>query len=133
MAFLSDSEILKNIQSQNFWWITGAVDKELVPAFKRSVFSKVHDVFFNEIRRFPVLSGPRRAGKSTIMFQTIDELLTSGVKPERILFYTLDEFPSVKSLKRIKNISMETMTSTCSLMRLKRINPGRTISKSCST
>ena len=94
MAIFNDTDILKIIQSQNSWWITGAVDKELVPAFKRSVFSKVHDVFFNEIRRFPVLSGPRRVGKSTIMFQTIDELLTSGVKPERILFYTLDEFPN---------------------------------------
>ncbi len=94
MAILNDTDILWNIRSQNTWWTTGAIDRELVPAFKRSVYSRVHEVFFNEIRRFPVLSGPRRVGKSTIMFQTIDELLTSGVKPERILFYTLDEFPN---------------------------------------
>ena len=94
MAVFNDADILKNLRSQNTWWTTGAVDKELVPAFKRSVYRKVQDVFFNEIRRFPVLSGPRRVGKSTIMFQTIDELLASGIKPEQILFYTLDEFPN---------------------------------------
>lgn len=94
MAVFKDTDILKNIQSQNTWWTTGAVDKELVPSFKRNVYRKVHDVFFNEIRRFPVLSGPRRVGKSTMMFQTIDELLQSGVKSQQILFYTLDEFPN---------------------------------------
>ena len=94
MAVFKDTDILKNIQSQNTWWTTGGVDKELVPAFKRNVYRKVREVFFNEIRRFPVLSGPRRVGKSTMMFQTIDELLKSGIKPEKILFYTLDEFPN---------------------------------------
>ena len=94
MSVFNDTDILKNLQSQNTWWTTRAVDKELVPDFKRNMYRKVHDVFFNEIRRFPVLSGPRRVGKSTMMFQTIDELLRSGVKPERILFYTLDEFPN---------------------------------------
>ncbi len=94
MAVVNDVDILKNLQSQNTWWVTGVVDKELVPDFKRNVYRKVHEVFFNEIRRFPVLSGPRRVGKSTMMFQIIDELLKTGIKPERILFYTLDEFPN---------------------------------------
>lgn len=94
MAIMQDSDILKNLQYQNGWWTSGTVDKALVPAFQRNVYKKVRDVFFNEIRRFPVLSGPRRVGKSTMMFQTVDELLKSGVKPTRILFYTLDEFPN---------------------------------------
>ncbi len=94
MAIVRDVDILKNLQAQNSWWNTQRVDQELVPDFKRTVYRKVHDIFFHEIRRFPVLSGPRRVGKSTMMFQTIDELLRSGVKPERILFYTLDEFPN---------------------------------------
>ena len=94
MAVMQDSDILKNLQSQNGWWTSGEVDKELAPSFHRNVYKKVRDVFFNEIRRFPVLSGPRRVGKSTMMFQTIDELLKSGVKSTRILFYTLDEFPN---------------------------------------
>lgn len=94
MAIVNDIEILKNLRTQNTWWITGHVDKELAPEFKRNAYNRVRKIFFHEIRRFPVLSGPRRVGKSTLMFQIIDELLESGVKPERILFYTLDEFPN---------------------------------------
>lgn len=94
MSIPSETDILKNLQAQNPWWSTGKVDAELAPAFKRTVYKKVCEVFFNEIRRFPVLSGPRRVGKSTLMFQIIDKLLNDGVKPERILFYTLDEFPN---------------------------------------
>ena len=94
MSVVKDVDILKNLQSQNTWWTSGTVDQALVPELKRNAYRKVRQVFLNDIRRFPVLSGPRRAGKSTIMFQIIDELLQSGVKPERILFYTFDEFPN---------------------------------------
>ena len=94
MAKIDELQILKNIQEQNSWWATGKVDEDLVPAFKRSEFNRIHFIFFNELRRFPVLSGARRVGKSTLMFQMIDELLRSGVKPNQILFYTFDDFPN---------------------------------------
>jgi predicted AAA+ superfamily ATPase len=90
----NETDILRNLQVQNTWWTTGKVEDGLAPEFKRSVYKRVCEVFFNEIRRFPVLSGPRRVGKSTMMFQAIDKLLNDGVRPERILFYTLDEFPN---------------------------------------
>lgn len=94
MALINENDILRNLKDQNRWWVTGSVDSELAPPFKRKEYSRVKNVFFNEIRRFPVLSGPRRVGKSTIVFQIIDELLKDGVNPQRILFYTLDEFPN---------------------------------------
>lgn len=94
MPFTNETDILKNLQAQNPWWSTGKMEDGLAPEFKRCVYKKVCEIFFNEIRRFPILSGPRRVGKSTMMFQIIDKLLRDGVKPERILFYTLDEFPN---------------------------------------
>lgn len=94
MAQLNDIDILKNLQEQNMWWVNGNISPSLVPSFKRNLYDKVQHIFFNKIRRFPVLSGARRVGKSTIMFQTIDYLLKSGIDPKRIFFYTLDEFPN---------------------------------------
>ena len=93
-AILNEQEILKNLQSQNEWWRTGRINEALAPSFRRSQFEQVKKAFLHEIRRFPVLSGARRVGKSTILFQIIDELLRNGTQPERILFYTLDEFPN---------------------------------------
>ena len=108
MTAINEQQILRNIQEQNEWWITGSINKDLVPSFKRNEFMRVHSIFFNEIRRFPILSGPRRVGKSTIMFQIIDELLKSGhIKPTQIIFYTLDDFPNdevgVKDVVRVFN------------------------------
>lgn len=107
MAIIEEREILKNLQEQNEWWVSGKINEALVPSFHRNEYERVKYIFNNEIRRFPILSGPRRVGKSTIMFQIIDELLKSGVKPTRILFYTLDDFPNnevkVKDVVRVFN------------------------------
>ena len=107
MAIIDEREILRNLQDQNGWWVLGKIDENLVPAFHRNEYDRVKFIFNNEIRRFPILSGPRRVGKSTIMFQMIDELLKANIKPTRILFYTLDDFPnnevSVKDVLRVYN------------------------------
>jgi len=107
MAIIDEKQILRNLQDQNTWWTSGKVNEELVPSFKRNEYERVRFVFFNEIRRFPILSGPRRVGKSTIMFQIIDELLKNNIKPTQILYYTLDDYPndevSVKDVVRIFN------------------------------
>ena len=36
------------------------------------------------------MSGARRTGKTTIMYQVISELLEKGVKTQNILFFTFD-------------------------------------------
>ena len=73
-----NSKILRSLEEQNPWWESGNADDYDLPSFKRKEYQEVHDAFFSDIRRFPVLSGPRRVGKSTIMLQLIDELLASG-------------------------------------------------------
>ncbi len=107
MPIIDDREILKNLQEQNSWWVFGKIDEDLAPSFHRNEYERVKFIFNNDIRRFPLLSGPRRVGKSTIMFQIIDELLKGGVNPSRILFYTLDDFPNtevkVKDAVRVYN------------------------------
>lgn len=94
MARIEELQILKNIQEQNPWWVSGRVNEDLIPPFKRSEYERIHFIFFNQIRRFPILSGARRVGKSTLMFQMIDELLKKGTNPNQILFYTFDDFPN---------------------------------------
>lgn len=42
------------------------------------------------IRRFTVLSGVRRVGKTTIMYQIIDHLIDGGINPKNIFYATFD-------------------------------------------
>src|SRR5699024_1448247 len=42
------------------------------------------------IRRFAVLSGVRRVGKTTILYQMIENLIDEGINPKNILYATFD-------------------------------------------
>ena len=75
---------------QNPWWRSGHVDPARNKVFHRGEYDLCSSVFFHSIRRFPVLIGPRRVGKSTILFQMIDQLLQSGIKPDQIFYTSLD-------------------------------------------
>jgi hypothetical protein len=44
----------------------------------------------DEPRRFQVILGPRRVGKTTAMYQTVRHLIEDGVEVSRILWYRLD-------------------------------------------
>ena len=62
------------IELFNSWWKSRAVDPSLAPVYKRemfnSIFSRITDKNINLIL---LISGLRRVGKSTIMYQAIAE------------------------------------------------------------
>jgi predicted AAA+ superfamily ATPase len=61
----------------NSWWKDGKISEEKALPYKREIFEDVLNTF-NEYRQILILSGLRRVGKSTIMFQLIDHLLKKG-------------------------------------------------------
>ncbi len=90
MAVISQENILSILNNFNEWWKTGAVPPALLKPFKRGVYYTCKEAFGSDIRRTVVLSGARRTGKTTVVYQIIDDLLKDGVKPYNILFLTLD-------------------------------------------
>lgn len=76
------------LEEFNHWWIRGKVDPELALPFKRNIF---HDVKKHLDKRFIVaLTGLRRIGKTTIVYQLIENLMEK-INPENILFFSFDE------------------------------------------
>lgn len=59
----------------------------------------------NTIRRFVVLSGVRRVGKATIMYQIIEQLIDEGINPKNILYVTFDN-PILKLINAHKVLSI---------------------------
>ena len=111
MAIVSQENVLSVMASFNPWWQSGVVPKGFVKEFRRNGYYTCKKAFLNEIRRIVVMSGARRTGKTTIVYQIIDELLTSGIKPQNILYLTFDhpviratEFDSLINIYR-NNIS----------------------------
>jgi predicted AAA+ superfamily ATPase len=99
MEILSNENILKVLKVFNPWWTSGSVRAEFAKSYKRFAYYEATNLLTHEgIRRTVILTGTRRVGKTTIQYQAIDSLLKSGIKPQRIVFISLDH-PLLKLCK----------------------------------
>lgn len=73
----------------NPWWKEKTISKELALPYKRKAFAQVRQLLTK--RQITILSGLRRVGKSTMLFQLIEELLKANVRSENILYFSCDE------------------------------------------
>ncbi|MCL5291884.1 MAG: ATP-binding protein [Actinobacteria bacterium] len=77
-----------NLDIFNPWWRERRVPQFLLGKRRRVLGDILQNI---DVRQMLILSGLRRAGKTTLMFQVIDELLkTHGVSPFEILYFTFD-------------------------------------------
>lgn len=90
MAIVSQENILSILTTFNPWWQNGVVPKAFLKEFHRSSYYTCRKSLLSDLRRIVVMSGARRTGKTTIMYQLIHDLLEQGVKPQNILFFTFD-------------------------------------------
>lgn len=96
MSITSNENIIKLLYSYNPWWRTGIVPKEMTKPTKRFAYNEsITWLKSSEFRRFVILSGARRVGKSTIMYQMIDTLLEQNINPKSILYLSF-EHPILK-------------------------------------
>lgn len=77
----------------NPWWETKKVPEEL-KAKPRPKYEQL--VTSIEIKEITIITGVRRSGKSTLMYQMIDSLLNEGIEPAQILFVNLEDKKLVK-------------------------------------
>lgn len=89
MAF--DKNILAGrIIDDNTWWEDGKI-----PFYDEFSKRRYYKGFYELVtQKFPhravVLMGPRRIGKTVIMYQAIQDLIDSGISPKNIFYFSLD-------------------------------------------
>jgi predicted AAA+ superfamily ATPase len=81
-------ETEKILTELNEWWYTGSISDTLAKPYRRKVFDHILKLFCS-YRQIILLTGLRRVGKTTIIFQLISEILKSSDK-RSILYYTFD-------------------------------------------
>jgi len=76
-----DKNVLLELQKRNNWWSTGKVNPTLIKSFYRSDYF-VYTNFFDNLDYVDIIIGPRQVGKSTILYQLIQYLLTGKLNPK---------------------------------------------------
>ena len=84
-------DILQIIDDQNPWRSGEGVPAVLAPPVERPLAQGLwRSVQREDIRRFSLVVGARRVGKTTVMYQTVRHLLREGVDPQNVIWLRLD-------------------------------------------
>jgi predicted AAA+ superfamily ATPase len=92
MLEIAKKDILSRLEFDNPWWEQGKKGKiayENTPRRKyfEPFYQKILDV---SVRRAIVLMGPRRVGKTVMVYHSVRELLNSGINEKSILYLSLE-------------------------------------------
>ncbi len=81
-------EIDEALSLLNDWWKSGKVKTELAKKYKRPIFEEAYKLL-EKYKEVIILTGLRRVGKTTIIYQIIDRLL-KHVNPQNIIYFAFD-------------------------------------------
>lgn len=84
-------KIIERLRYENPWWLNNKIP-ESYSKMKTRLYFKLFYPFIKEtsIRRAIVLMGPRRVGKTVMLFHSIQQLITDGVNAQKIFFIGID-------------------------------------------
>lgn len=88
---ISKKQVLDRIKFENPWWIDGHIEEDYNEMSRRLYFELFKPlVYEKEIRRAVVLMGPRRVGKTVMLFHLIEDMIQNGINPKKIIFITIE-------------------------------------------
>ncbi len=84
-------KIIERLRYENPWWVTKEIPKTYSSMSKRLYFDLFYPfVLERSIKRALVLMGPRRVGKTVMLFHCIDDLIKDGINPQKLFFIGID-------------------------------------------
>ncbi|MBI2271436.1 MAG: ATP-binding protein [Bacteroidetes bacterium] len=88
---VSKSQVIDRIRFENPWWVNGHIEDDYLKMNRRLYFDLFKPLAMDtDIRRALVLMGPRRVGKTVMLFHLVEDLIKKGVNPQRIVFITIE-------------------------------------------
>jgi predicted AAA+ superfamily ATPase len=87
----SKEQILSKIKFENPWWNTGNIDSYYTSMKKRLYFDLFTPLIYEQtIKRAVVLMGPRRIGKTVMLFHLIQDLIDKHNEPKKICYLSVE-------------------------------------------
>ena len=88
---LIEKQIIGRLRVDNPWWTENEI-----PMYYSDMHPRLYlDIFYplvvdTEIRRAIILMGPRRVGKTVMLYHTIQKLIADGVSPRNIIYISVE-------------------------------------------
>ncbi|MEZ5042070.1 MAG: ATP-binding protein [Saprospiraceae bacterium] len=106
-SLIPSEKIIERLQYENSWWVSQQIPEVYQNMSRRLYF----ELFFpyvieRDVRRALVLMGPRRVGKTVMLFHSIHQLIQDGINPQQIFFIGVDNPIYV-------HLSLEEILSLC--------------------
>jgi uncharacterized protein len=90
VILFTEEKLLNLLIQYNPWWKDVPISEKTAPPHHRVAYYEAERLLLHkDLRRFVILSGARRVGKTTIMYQLIQYLLQNGVPARNIVYYRL--------------------------------------------
>jgi len=97
--------IITYLQKRNYWWQTGRVEPVDKGVRRSEYLNKIQD--FSKLERIICLTGIRRSGKTTVLYQYIDHLL-EYTDATKIVYVKIDDLiGKIDSIHDILNVYHE--------------------------
>lgn len=110
---VSKSQVIDRLKFENPWWTSGHIDDDYRQMKRRLYFDLFKPLAFEtDPRRALVLMGPRRVGKTVMLFHLVEELILNGVDPQKIAFITIENPIYINlGLEELFNYAKEALAS----------------------
>ncbi len=103
MSLVTDEQVIKVLRQYNTWWRNPSAIKEEAKPQKRFAYYEALRIMKHEtVKRFAILSGARRVGRTTILYQMIETLIDEGVPAKNILYVSFDN--SIVKLVNVESV-----------------------------
>jgi predicted AAA+ superfamily ATPase len=90
-TLIPQEKIIERLRYENPWWVTKDIPELYRSMSKRLYFTLFYPfVVEKEIKRAVVLMGPRRVGKTVMLFHAIDQLIQENINPQKLFFIGID-------------------------------------------
>ena len=84
-------QMIKRMAIDNPWWITGTIADDFKDMPERVYLEEFYPLVSDlSVRRAVILMGPRRIGKTVMLYHTIERLISDGVSPQKIIYVSID-------------------------------------------
>ena len=91
LNLIPEEKIIERLRYENPWWLSGQIP-DMYSAMRRRLYFDLFYPFVTEklVRRALVLMGPRRVGKTVMLFHSIQQLIADNLNPQKIFFVGID-------------------------------------------